>query len=52
MKINDVWTLVEPPEEDKPIECKWIFKRKFNSDGSIDKYKTRIVAKGFTKKKK
>ena len=34
----------------KPIGCKWIFKKKYHPDGSIDKYKVRLVAKGFTQK--
>ena len=28
MKINNVWTLVDPPEGIKFIGCKWIFKKK------------------------
>ena len=35
----------------KTIGYKWIFKRKLKSDGSIEKYKTRLVAKGFKQKK-
>ena len=30
------------------IGCKWIYKIKTRSDGSIECYKTRLVAKGFT----
>ena len=41
-------TLVDLPEGANPIGRKWIFKRKYNSDGSIYKYKARLVAKGFT----
>ena len=29
------------------VGCKWVFKLKHNSDGSISRYKTRLVAKGF-----
>jgi hypothetical protein len=30
--------------------CKWLFKKKLRLDGIIDKYKTRLVAKGYTQK--
>ena len=35
----------------KPIGYKWIFKRKLKPDGSLDKFKVRLVDKGYTKKK-
>ena len=30
------------------VGCKWIYKIKTRSDESIERYKTRLVAKGFT----
>ena len=47
---NYTWTLVDLPKGAKPIGCKWIFKKKYHPDGSIDKYKAILVAKGFTQK--
>jgi len=47
---NNTWTLVEFPKGAQPIGCKWIFKKKYHPDGSIDKYTTRLAAKGFTQK--
>ena len=47
IKINSVWTLVDPPEGVKPIGCKWIFKRKRGADGKVETYKARLVAKGY-----
>jgi hypothetical protein len=32
------------------VGCKWVFKRKLRPDGTIDKYKTRLMAKGYTQK--
>jgi hypothetical protein len=32
------------PQGRKPVTCKWVFKLKKNPDGSILKYKTRLVA--------
>mgnify|MGYP003702259905 CR=1 FL=1 len=34
----------------KPLGYKWIFKRKMKADGSIDKYKARLVVKGYRQK--
>ncbi|KAK8628300.1 hypothetical protein V6N13_064009 [Hibiscus sabdariffa] len=47
MSENQVWTLVEPPDEIKPIGCKWVFKKKTDMDGNVQTYKGRLVAKGF-----
>jgi len=47
---NNTWTLVDLPKGAKPIGYKWIFKKKYHPDGSIDKYKAILVAKGFTQK--
>lgn len=44
---NNVWTLVEYPKERKPINSKWIFKKKIGPDGSVCSYKARLVAQGF-----
>ena len=47
---NRTWELVDLPPGSKPISCKWIFKKKLKVDGTIDKFKVRLVAKGFTQK--
>ena len=48
--INQVWTLVDPPEGIKPIGCKWVFKKKTDMDGNVITYKDRLVAKGYHEK--
>ena len=47
MYENKVWTLVDLPDDQRPIENKWIFKKKTNADGNVTVYKARLVAKGF-----
>ena len=44
---NHTWKLIDLPPSANTIGCKWIFKRKFKQDGSIEKYKARLVAKDF-----
>ena len=38
------------PPGSKPLGYKWIFKRKMKTDGTIDKYKARLVIKGYKQK--
>jgi hypothetical protein len=47
MYENQAWNLVDPPEGVKPIECKWIYKRKTYADGNVTIHKARLGAKGF-----
>ena len=44
---NHTWELVDLPPGNKPLGSKWIFKKKMKDDGTIDKYKARLVVKGF-----
>ena len=48
---NHTWELVDLPSGCKPLSSKWIFKRKRKVDGSIDKYKARLVIKGYRQTK-
>jgi hypothetical protein len=41
---------VYPPFRTKPIHCRWVYKNKYKSDGSFDKHKVRLVAKGFAQR--
>ena len=48
MHLNQVWTLVDPPEDIVPIGCKWIYKKKKDANGKVETYKTRLVTKGYS----
>ena len=45
---NNTWKLAELPKGRKTVKCKWVFKVKENADGTIAKYKARLVACGYT----
>ncbi|CAI7891589.1 unnamed protein product [Closterium sp. NIES-53] len=49
---SGTWELVELPEGRKAITSKWLFKIKSDADGKIERYKSRIVAKGYQQKEK
>lgn len=44
---NKTWHLVPPSRGLNVIDCKWVYKIKRKTDGSLDRYKVRLVAKGF-----
>ena len=47
---NDTGDLVQLPEGRTAIGSKWIFKVKYNGQGSIEQFKGRLVAQGHTQK--
>ena len=47
---NDVWDIVPKPEGKSVVSSKWIYKIKHATDASIEKYKARFVARGFSQK--
>ncbi|KAM1070145.1 hypothetical protein TB1_002021 [Malus domestica] len=42
------WSLVHLPPNKNLVGCKWVFKLKKNSDGTVARHKARLVAKGFS----
>jgi Reverse transcriptase (RNA-dependent DNA polymerase) len=48
LKKNKTWEIVELPKGHRPVGCKWVYKIKYNGDGTIERYKARLVAKGYT----
>lgn len=50
LNLNHTWDIVKLPKGKKPVSCKWVYKIKQKADGSIERYKAGLVAKGFTQK--
>ena len=50
MEKTGTWILTPLPAGKTPIGCKWVYRVKFNSDGSVERYKARLVAKGYTQR--
>ncbi|KAL2333383.1 hypothetical protein Fmac_014596 [Flemingia macrophylla] len=48
LEKNQTWDLTVLPPGKKTVGCRWIFKVKHKADGSIERYKARLVAQGFT----
>ena len=42
------WDLVMLLSGVTPVSCRWIYKIKTRADGSVERHKTRLVARGFT----
>jgi hypothetical protein len=47
---NGTWELSARPHGCKPVGCKWVFKKKLRPNGTIEKYKATLVAKGYTQR--
>ena len=45
---NKTWSLVSPSPSQHIIGFKWVFKVKIKADGSIERYKARLVAKEYS----
>jgi transposase InsO family protein len=48
LEKNQTWEICELPKNKKIVGCKWVYKIKYNSDGTIERFKAQLVAKGYT----
>ena len=48
LEKNHTWDVTTLPPSKFPIGCKWVYKVKLNPNGSVERFKTRLVAKGYT----
>ncbi|KAH9657753.1 retrovirus-related pol polyprotein from transposon RE1 [Citrus sinensis] len=48
LQKNQTCELVDLPPGKKPVGCRWIYTIKYKADGSIERYKARLIAKGYT----
>ena len=44
---TDIWDLVFLFSGKSVVGCRWVYKIKINSDGFIERYKVRLVVKGY-----
>jgi transposase InsO family protein len=51
LQENETWELVDLPQGKRAISNKWVYKVKTNADGSIDKFKARLVIKGYSQQR-
>ena len=49
-RLNGTWEIVKLPPGQRAIGSRWFMKVKTNADGSLDRYKARMVAKGYSQR--
>jgi hypothetical protein len=47
MSANKVWDLEPISKGAKTVGCKWVYKTKHDSQGNVERFKARLMAKGF-----
>ena len=47
IRKNDTWDLADLPKDHKAIGVKWVYKAKKNAKGEVERYKARLVVKGY-----
>jgi len=50
LQDTKTWDIVPLPQGKKPIACRWVYKVKYKADGTIERFKARLVVKGYSQK--
>ncbi|RDX79062.1 putative mitochondrial protein, partial [Mucuna pruriens] len=48
LEKNSTWEIVNKTKDKRGVGCRWIYTMKCKSDGTLDRHKVRLVAKGYT----
>lgn len=48
LRKNGTWQIIDLPKDNKTVGRKWVFTVECNADGNIERYKAKLVVKGFT----
>ena len=50
LKENDAWELVKLPSGQKIVGSKWVYKTKIGENGTVERYRARLVTQGYTQR--
>ncbi|KAL1436923.1 hypothetical protein MTO96_049220 [Rhipicephalus appendiculatus] len=48
LQASKTWELVPRPKDRKVVKCKWVFRKKYDENGHLQRYKARLVACGYS----
>ncbi|XP_075097853.1 putative mitochondrial protein AtMg00820 [Nicotiana tabacum] len=46
--LNNTWEVVDIPKRKVPIGCRWVYKIKYKSNGEVERFKARLVARDYS----